>query len=273
MSLAPRRMIPLPFLAHAGQEARHVDERQDRDAERVAGPDEPGRLLRGVDVQAAGVVHRLVGHHADGRALHPAEAGHHVRRETGVHLEELAVVEHVGDHLVHVVGLVRRVGDDRVEFFVLLIWLAQFRVGGLPPGRLVQVVGGQVGQQVAGEIDAILLVLGLVVRDAGLDVVRVRAAELLEGHVLAGHRLDHVGTCDEHVAGALHHEGEIGDRGRVDRAARARTHDERDLRDDAGGHHVAVEDLGEQAERHHPFLDPGAAAVVEPDIGQPVFSA
>ena len=131
--------------------------------------------------------------------------------------------------------------------------------------RLLQVVGGQVGQQVAGEVDAVLLVGGLVVRDAGLDAVRVRPAEVLEAHVLAGHRLDHVGAGDEHVAGALDHEGEVGDGRGVDRAARARAHDQRDLRHHAGGHHVAVEDLGEQAERDHALLDAGAAAVVDPD--------
>src|ERR1035437_7747275 len=40
-------------------------------------------------------------------ATRPAEADHDVRREAGVDLEELAVVEHPGDHFVHVVGLVR----------------------------------------------------------------------------------------------------------------------------------------------------------------------
>ena len=95
--------------------------------------------------------------------------------------------------------------------------------------------------------------------------MRLRPAEVLEAHVLAGHRLDHVGAGDEHVAGALDHEGEVGDGRGVDRAARARAHDQRDLRHDAGGHHVAVEDLGEQAERDHALLDAGAAAVVDPD--------
>ena len=182
-----------------------------------------------------------------------------------MYLQELAVVEHVGDHLVHVVRLVRRVGDERVEFRIDLVRFGAVQVRDVSPGRLVQVVRGQVGQQVAGEVDAVLLVFGLVVGDAGFDAVGMRAAELLEGHVLAGHRLDHVGAGDEHVRSPLHHEGEVGDGRGVDRAARARAHDQRDLRDDAGGHHVAVEDLGEQAERHHPFLDPGAAAVVDPD--------
>src|SRR2546421_311768 len=48
-------------------------------------------------------------------------------------------------------------------------------------------------------------------------------------------------------------------------AAGARPNDRGDLRHDAGGHHVAVEDLGEQAERDHALLDAGAAAVVDPD--------
>ena len=95
--------------------------------------------------------------------------------------------------------------------------------------------------------------------------MRVGAAEILERHVLAGHGLDHVGPGDEHVAGALDHEGEVGDRGGVDRAARARAHDQRDLRDDARGHHVAVEDLGEEAKRHHALLYACAPAVVDPD--------
>ena len=95
--------------------------------------------------------------------------------------------------------------------------------------------------------------------------MRVRAAELLEPDLLAGHGLDHVGPGDEHVRRAVDHEREVGERGRVDGAARARAHDQRDLRYHAGRHHVAVEDLGEQAERDHALLDPRAAAVVDPD--------
>ena len=90
-------------------------------------------------------------------------------------------------------------------------------------------------------------------------------AELLEGHVLACHGLDHVGAGDEHVAGALDHQGEVGDRGGVDGPARGRPHDQADLRDHAGGAGVAEEDLREQPERDHALLDAGAAAVVDAD--------
>ncbi len=42
-------------------------------------------------------------------------------------------------------------------------------------------------------------------------------------------------------------------------------HDQRDLRDDAGGVHVAVEDLAVEAERDDALLDPRAAALVDAD--------
>ena len=62
-----------------------------------------------------GELHRLVGDDADRVALDPAEADDDVRREQRHDLEELLVVEDGGDHLVHVVGLVGAVGDQRVE--------------------------------------------------------------------------------------------------------------------------------------------------------------
>ena len=58
---------------------------------------------------------------------------------------------------------------------------------------------------------------------------------------------------------------EVGERRRVDVTARAGAEDQADLRDDAGGQHVAVEDLAVAREAHDPFLDTGAAALVEPD--------
>ena len=103
--------------------------------------------------------------------------------------------------------------------------------------------------------------------DAGPGGVGPGAAEVLHGDVLAGDGLDDVGAGDEHVAGALDHEGEVGNGRGVDRPAGGRAHDEADLGDDAGGAGVAEEDLGEQAEGGDALLDAGAAAVVDPDDG------
>ena len=102
-------------------------------------------------------------------------------------------------------------------------------------------------------------------RNARLRRVRGRAAEILERHLLAGHGLHHVGAGDEHVRRALDHEDEVGDRRRVDRAAGAGAHHQRDLRHDAGRLHVPPEDLRVPGERDDALLDPRAARVVDPD--------
>jgi len=63
----------------------------------------------------------------------------------------------------------------------------------------------------------------------------------------------------------LHHEDEVGDRGGVDGAARARTHDQADLRDHARALDVAHEDVAVGAQRDDALLDPRAAGVVDAD--------
>ena len=131
--------------------------------------------------------------------------------------------------------------------------------------RLVQVVGRQVGQQRLDVVDRVVLVGGEVVRVAAARVVGAGPAQLLHRHVLAGDRLDDVRAGDEHVRGLVDHHGEVGDRRGVDRAARARAHDQGDLRDDAAGPHVAEEDLAVEAERDDALLDARAAGVVDPD--------
>ena len=86
-----------PLLRRAGQEARHVDERDERDVERVAGADEPRRLHRGVDVEHAGERVRLVADDPDGVPAEPREAADDVLRVVGLELEEVAVVDDRSD--------------------------------------------------------------------------------------------------------------------------------------------------------------------------------
>src|SRR2546425_11532979 len=102
-------------------------------------------------------------------------------------------------------------------------------------------------------------------RDAGGRVVHIAAAELLEGHVLARDHADHLGARDEHVALAGDYEYEVGDRRRVDGAARARAGDDADLRDHSRRAHVAIEDVRVTSERNYPFLDPSPAGIVDAD--------
>jgi hypothetical protein len=91
------------------------------------------------------------------------------------------------------------------------------------------------------------------------------AAELFRGHRLVGDGLDHLRAGHEHVARVAHHEDEVGHRRGVDVAAGAGAHDHRDLRDDAGGGDIALEDLAIAAERRDALLDAGAAGVEQAD--------
>ena len=101
--------------------------------------------------------------------------------------------------------------------------------------------------------------------DAAFGGVGHRAPELLERDVFAGHRLDDLGAGDEHLRDLLGHDDEVGDRRRIHRAARARTRDQADLRNNAAGLDVAPKDLGVAAQRNHALLNARAARVVDAD--------
>ena len=214
--------MPPHSCAVPGRKPGHVAERQQRDVERVARAHEARGLLGGVDVEHARELRGLVADDADRVAVQAREAADDVLGVVLVDLEELLVVDDQLDHVAHVIRLVGVVGHDVVELGVHALGV----VGRLHARRALEVVLRQEAQQVAAVLQARVLVLGGELRDAGLGVVRHRAAELLEADLLAGDRLDHVGPGDEHVRGLLDHEDEVGDRRRVDSAARARSHDQ-----------------------------------------------
>ena len=182
-------------------------------------------------------------------------------------LEEIALVHHLQDQLLDVVGLVGVVGDQRIERGLGSVGA----VLGRQLGHARLVVGGQEVEQPAHLQQRLDIVLVGAVGDRGLGRVHARAAQLLGRHRLVGHGLHHVGPGDEHVARVLHHEDEVGHGRRVDVAARARSHDDGDLRDDAGRQHVAQEHLAVAAERRHAFLDARPAGVEEADDGRAVL--
>ena len=203
----------------------------------------------------------LVADDADGVAVDAGEAARDALRPVREVLEELPVVHDGLDDLVHVVGHVRAGGDDVEQLGTQALGV----VGGLEVGRLLQVVGGQERQQEADVVEAGLLVVGHEGGDARLGGVALGAAQLLEGDLLAGHRLHHVGAGDEHVRGLADHEDEVGHGRAVDGAAGARAEDHADLRGHARGLDVAVEDAAVAGEADHALLDAGAGAVVEAD--------
>jgi hypothetical protein len=201
------------FLLDARQEARHIDEGDDRDVEGVAEADEARGLVGGVDVEHAGLHRGLVGDDADAVAADAPEADHDVRGVAGLDFEEVAEIHHRGDHLEHVVGLL---GVDRHQGF-------EQRVGvdgavALDLRRVFEVVGGQEAEQLLAQQNGVAVVLGDEVDHAGMDHVGFRPAQLLGRHRLAGNLLDHLRPGDEEL-GLAGLDDEVGERRAVGGAA------------------------------------------------------
>ena len=211
-------------------------------------------LTRGVDVENAGEKRRLIGDDADGAAVQARKADDEIFREVLVDFEEVAVVDDGVNGVLDVVGLLGIVGDQRVERRVAAIggigcWRGAADLPRLFEGR--KLISSRIMAQAIG------VVAGDEVSHAAGGVVGHGAAEFLLGDFLVGDGLDDVGAGDEHVGSFAGHENEIGDRRRIDGAARAGAHDGADLRDDAAGQRVAQENIGVAGERQRRL--PGCA--------------
>ena len=94
-------------------EPGHVGEEQQRDVERIAQPDEPGRLVGGIDEQHAAEMARLGGHDADRLAVEPGERRDHLGSEQLLDLKQAVVVDDPVEEVDHVVALRRVLGQHR----------------------------------------------------------------------------------------------------------------------------------------------------------------
>ena len=102
------------FLLRAAEEAGDIHQGDQGNVESVAEPDETGRLTGGIDVQDARQYPGLVGDDAYALPTHAGESDEDVFGEILVDFEETVVVDNAPYDVVHVVGLVGLVGDDRV---------------------------------------------------------------------------------------------------------------------------------------------------------------
>src|SRR6266513_5689999 len=84
---------PAELLLRPREEAGHVDEREEREVEAVAEPDEPRRLDRGVDVEGAREHLGLVPDDSDRMTLEARKADYDVPRPLLVHLEPGVAVD------------------------------------------------------------------------------------------------------------------------------------------------------------------------------------
>src|SRR5207237_2574324 len=91
---------PLALDGGADHEAGDVGQKEQRDIERVAEPDEAASLIRRDDKEDTPLVHRLVGQHADNPSIDPREAADDLLRKEGLDLEEAAGIDHPVDQLL-----------------------------------------------------------------------------------------------------------------------------------------------------------------------------
>ena len=178
-----------------------------------------------------------------------------------MHLEELAVVDDGFDNALHIVRLVGVLGDNAVEAVLQTV----DRILGRNIGSLLEVVGGDVAHQVADKLDGLLLGLADEMGHTALGGMHHGAAQLIDGHILAGDGLHHLGAGKEHVAVLFGHEDEVGECGAVDSTTGTGAEDGADLRDDTAGQDIALENLGIACEGVAALLDTCSAGVVKAD--------
>ncbi len=197
----------------------------------------------------------------DRAPFEPRESHHEILRKVLVNFEEFALVHDFVNRILDVVRFLRIFRHQRVQRRRSAIP----RIVRRAPRRIFKIIRRQVAEQLANHREALGIVARNEMRDAALLVVRHRAAELLLRHFFVRHRLDHVRPGDEHVRAVARHENKIRDRWRIHRAARARAHDRADLRHHAARQRVAQKNICVTRERHHAFLNPRAARIVQPN--------
>jgi len=210
---------------------------------------------------------RLVGHNTDADAVIAGKSDKQIRGEQFLDLEKFSAVDGMKNDLLHIVGGVGILRDDRIE---VLGDTSRRIVAGLDRCRL-EVVLGQIGNHLFDIVDGIDTRGGGVIGDTATRRVHRRPAEFFNGDILMGHRFDNLGAGQEHVGIILHHDYEIGQGRRIDCSTGTRTEDCRDLRHHPRGHDIAQENLGIPGQTLDALLDPGAAGVVEADDRCAVF--
>ena len=248
-------------------ETGNVDQRNQWHVETVAEPHESGRLGGSVDVEDTGQERRLVTHQADGPTAHPAEPDHYVGGVGGLDFHEFFVVHDAVDNLTNIV---RAVGLRRYDGAQGVIGAVGV-VGGAVNGGIIEIVQRQETDQPAHFSQTNLFGVVDEMRHTAAGTVGIGSTQLVVGNVLSGYGPHHVGAGDVHLPGAPHHEDEVGDGRRINRAACRWPHDYRDLRNDAGIHGVAQEYVAVGGEAQRAFLDAGASGVADADHRAPGF--
>ena len=106
---------PAIFLRRAGQEAGHINQRDNRNVKTIAKPHETRRLAAGIAVQHARQHHGLIGNKAHCAPFHAAETDDNVLGKIGLDFEKIALIYHFQNQFAHVIRHVGVFRHQRVE--------------------------------------------------------------------------------------------------------------------------------------------------------------
>ena len=150
----------------------------------------------------------LVGNNTDGATFDFCEASDNVFSKGRHNLVEFISVAHSLYHSEHVIGLVGDLGDNIVQEVSVALVLCV--AGGPSPVRAFgAAVLRQKAKQFSGGGDGFDIVGEDTVGDTRDLTVHLGTTELLLGDFFIGYGFHHIGACNKHVAGILHHEDKI----------------------------------------------------------------
>ena len=204
------------LLVDARQKPGHIDEGDQGNIECITRTHEPGTLQRCGDVETPGQGPGLIRDDTDRVPVEVPEPHNHVHCIVLLDFEKRVIVQDTFDNLLHVIGSPGVCGNHVVQGLVGSIRVVgTLHDGGLLPVVLREVLG-EAPLPCRGHPGRILPQSGRPRSWCCGSWAPPRASAVTSS---GGHsRLDDLGPGDEHVAGFLDHDDEIGDRGRVDRA-------------------------------------------------------
>ncbi len=249
------------LLACTAQEARNINKGKDLDVECVAETYETCGLAAGVAVKHTGKPVRLVGNDTCRAAVETSETADDVLGIILVNLHEVTVVNDGVDDVLHIVGLVRIIGNDLVQAVLDTCGI----IGALNKWSFLHIVLRDERNETTNLGYSLLLGSGNEMCHAGFGGMHLGTTQLLNRHILTRHALHNLRAGDEHVRVLLGHHDEVRESRGVNRTAGTRAKDHTDLRHNARCKDITLEDLGITGECTCTLLDTRTARIVQSD--------
>ncbi len=123
-----------------------------------------------------------------------------------MNLKEFSVVDNGVDDVFHIISLVGVLRNDGIEAVLETV----DRILGGHIGSLLEIVGGDIADDITDELESLLLSLADEMGNARFSGVNHSTAKLIGSDILAGNGLHNLRTSEEHIAVLFRHKDEVG---------------------------------------------------------------